>query len=170
MAARWPSGSDFGAYGAQCVGFRYLFCRHHSCELEIPFCHTHRFLNRDYIMFDCGGMAFSETDFHASVAIVRSEVSTALSTAAIACHKLYQTGPMLRLIPIMGIRGERHDQTNLCSDLLCMSGDARRICFAEPPLSEYSRRCSRTECHDSGVARAHKGRAPSRPRGGSDRG
>src|SRR5258705_6314242 len=107
MAARWPSGSDFGAHARHCVGVRSLFCRHHSCELEIPFCHTHRFLNGDYIMFDWGGMAFSETDFHASVAIVRSEVSTALSTAAIACHKLYQTGPMLRLIPIMGIRGER---------------------------------------------------------------
>src|SRR5258708_28333985 len=80
MAARWPSGSDFGAHARHCVGVRYLFCRHHSCELEIPFCHTHRFLNRDYIMFDCGGMAFSETDFHASVAIERSEDSTAPST------------------------------------------------------------------------------------------
>jgi len=73
MAARRPSSSDFGAHARHCVGVRALFCRHHSCELEIPFCHTHRFLNRDYIMFDCGGMAFSETDFHASVAIARSE-------------------------------------------------------------------------------------------------
>ena len=31
----------------------------------------HRFLNRDYIMFDSGGMAFSEAGFQASVAIVR---------------------------------------------------------------------------------------------------
>src|SRR6266404_1259801 len=92
MAARRPSGSDFGAHARHCVGVRSLFCRHHSCELEIPFCHTHRFLDRDYIMFDCGGMAFSEADFHASVAIVRSEVRLH-STAAIACHKLYSTGP-----------------------------------------------------------------------------
>src|SRR6202140_4652091 len=31
----------------------------------------HRFLNRDYIMFDSGGMAFREAGFQASVAIVR---------------------------------------------------------------------------------------------------
>jgi hypothetical protein len=37
-----------------------LLCRHHGCELEIPLYHTHRFLNRDYIMFDCGGMCWSK--------------------------------------------------------------------------------------------------------------
>src|SRR5882762_6969605 len=104
MAARRPSGSDFGAHARHCVGVRSLFCRHHSCQLEIPFCHTYRFLNRDYIMFDCGGMAFSETDFHASVAIVRSEVRLH-STPAIACHKLYPTGPMLRPYPLLGLGG-----------------------------------------------------------------
>src|ERR1039458_6705309 len=71
VAARWPSGSDFGAHARHCVGVRPLLCRHHGCELEIPLYHTHRFLNRDYIMFDCGGMAFSEAGFHASIAIVR---------------------------------------------------------------------------------------------------
>jgi hypothetical protein len=71
MAARWPSGSDFGAHARHCVGVRPLLCRHHGFELEIPLYHTHRFLNPDYIMFDCGGMAFSEADFHASIAIVR---------------------------------------------------------------------------------------------------
>jgi hypothetical protein len=36
------------------------------------FCYcSHRFLNRDYIMFDCGGMARSEGGFQPSVAIVR---------------------------------------------------------------------------------------------------
>jgi hypothetical protein len=60
MAARWPSGCDFGAHARHCVGVRPLLCRHHGCELEIPLYHTHRFLNRDYIMFDCGGVALSE--------------------------------------------------------------------------------------------------------------
>src|SRR4029077_5878409 len=71
MAARWPSGSNFGAHARHCVGVRPLLCRHHGCELEIPLYPTHRFLNRDYIMFDCGGMAFSEAGFHASIAIAR---------------------------------------------------------------------------------------------------
>jgi hypothetical protein len=47
-----------------------LLCRHHRCELEIPLYRAHRFLNRDYFMFDCGGMAFSEAGFYASIAIV----------------------------------------------------------------------------------------------------
>ena len=71
MAARWPSASDFGAHARRCVGVRPLLCRHHGCELEVPLYHTHRFLTRDYIMFDCGGLAFSEAGFHASVALVR---------------------------------------------------------------------------------------------------
>src|ERR1700736_1539371 len=70
MAARWPSGSDLGAHARHCLGVRPLLCRHHGCELEIPLYHTHSFLNRDYIMFDCGGMAFSEAGFHASIAMV----------------------------------------------------------------------------------------------------
>jgi len=71
MAARWTSGNDSGANAQHCVGVRPLLCRHHGCELEIPLYHTHRFLNRDYIMFDCGGMAFSEAGFLASIATVR---------------------------------------------------------------------------------------------------
>ena len=39
-------------------------------ELEIPLYPAHRFLNRDYSMFDGGGMTFREAGFHASVAIV----------------------------------------------------------------------------------------------------
>ena len=45
------------------VSWRYLFI--------IP----HRFLNGDYIMFDCGGMAFNEAGFHASITKVRLEDS-----------------------------------------------------------------------------------------------
>src|SRR3984893_1984061 len=71
MAARWASGSDLCAPAADCVGVRPLLCRHHGCELEIPLYPTRRFLNRDYIMFDCGGMAFREAGFHAPIAIVR---------------------------------------------------------------------------------------------------
>ena len=62
MAARWPSGSDFGAHARRDVGVRPLLRRHNGCELEISLYHTHRFLNRDYIMFDYSGMAFSEAN------------------------------------------------------------------------------------------------------------
>jgi hypothetical protein len=37
-----------------------LFRRHHSCKLELPLYPPDRFFHRDYIVFDCGGMAFSE--------------------------------------------------------------------------------------------------------------
>jgi hypothetical protein len=53
------------------VGVRPLLCRHLGFELEILFYDSDCFLNRDYIMFDCGGMAFNEAGFHTSVAIVR---------------------------------------------------------------------------------------------------
>jgi len=71
VAARWPSGSNFGAHARHCVGVRLLLCHHHGCELDLSFCHTDRFLNRDHIMFDCGSMAFNEAGFHASITIVR---------------------------------------------------------------------------------------------------
>jgi len=60
------------------VGIRRLLCRHRGCELEIPLYDTHRFLNLDYLMFDCGGMAFKEPGFDPSLTIARSEVQTAL--------------------------------------------------------------------------------------------
>jgi hypothetical protein len=47
-----------------------LLCRHHGGELEIPLYPAHRFLNRDYNLFDCGGMASSEAGFQVSIAIV----------------------------------------------------------------------------------------------------
>jgi len=60
-------------------------CRHHGCELEVPLYHTHCFLNRDYIMFDCSGMAFSESGFYASIAIGSERCQTApLPTRPIA--------------------------------------------------------------------------------------
>ena len=40
-------------------------------RLEILLYYSHRFLNRDYIMLDCGGMALREEGFHTSIAIVR---------------------------------------------------------------------------------------------------
>jgi hypothetical protein len=42
-----------------------LLCRHHGFELEILFHYSNRFLNRDYIVPDSGGMAFTEATFHA---------------------------------------------------------------------------------------------------------
>lgn len=71
MAARRPSASDFGAHAPSCLGIRPLLCRHHSCELEISIYPADHFLDSYYIMFDCGGMAFSEAGFHASAAIFK---------------------------------------------------------------------------------------------------
>ena len=84
MAARWPSGSDFGAHARHYLGVRPLLCRHHGCELEIPLYRTHRFLNRDYIMFDRGGMAFSEAGFQASLGMSLKVVSVGLLAAFFA--------------------------------------------------------------------------------------
>jgi hypothetical protein len=53
-----------------------LLCRHHFFELEILFYDSYRFLNRDYISFDCGGMAFSQAGFHASVTIGQLRASS----------------------------------------------------------------------------------------------
>jgi hypothetical protein len=44
------------------VGSRSLLCRHRDCELEIPLYPPYRFFNRDYRVFGCGGMAFSEAN------------------------------------------------------------------------------------------------------------
>jgi hypothetical protein len=60
VAARWPSGRDFGGHARHCVGSRSLLCRHRGGELEIPLYPAYRFFNRDYSVFDCGGVAFSE--------------------------------------------------------------------------------------------------------------
>ena len=63
VAARPPAARIFGAHARHGVGVRPLLCRHHGFELEILFCYSHRFLNRNYIMFDCGGMACNENRF-----------------------------------------------------------------------------------------------------------
>ena len=95
MAAGWPSGCDFGAHAWHGVGVRPFLCGHHGCELEIPLYSTHRFHNRDYLMFDCGGMAFSEAGFHASVAIV-----------TVRGFKLHHYRKFARLVPRNGLRGD----------------------------------------------------------------
>ncbi|MBZ5625572.1 MAG: hypothetical protein LAQ69_43780, partial [Acidobacteriia bacterium] len=51
---------------------RSLLCSHHSCELEIPLYPPYRFFNRDYIVFDCGGMAFSEANLKPFVRVCSS--------------------------------------------------------------------------------------------------
>jgi hypothetical protein len=70
VAARWPSGRDFGAPARHCVGTRPLLCCHHGCKLEIPLYPAYRFLNPDYSVFGCGGMAFSEANLRPLVACV----------------------------------------------------------------------------------------------------
>jgi hypothetical protein len=40
-----------------------VLCRRHGGELEIPLYAACRFLNPDYIMFECGGMAFIKAGF-----------------------------------------------------------------------------------------------------------
>jgi hypothetical protein len=42
------------------VDSRFLLCRHHGRELDIPLYPPYRFFHRDYSGLDCGGMAFSE--------------------------------------------------------------------------------------------------------------
>src|ERR1700731_4840701 len=60
VAAGGTSGRDFGTRAQHCVGARHLLCRSHSFELEIRLHHPHRFLNPDYSVFDCGGVALSD--------------------------------------------------------------------------------------------------------------
>jgi hypothetical protein len=49
-----------------------LLCRHHGCELEIPLYPPYRFFTIDYCVFDCGGMAFSETNLKPFVHVCSS--------------------------------------------------------------------------------------------------
>src|ERR1700733_5453947 len=86
MADGWPSGTDPGTHAWHGVGVRPLLCRHHGGELEIPLYPAHRFLNADYVVFDCGGMAFSEAESLASNAIVRREDSHCTTTDSDLLH------------------------------------------------------------------------------------
>src|SRR3984893_6591308 len=60
VAAGRTSGRDLGTRAQHCVGARHLLCSRHSFELGIRLHHPHRFLNPDYSVFDCGGVALSE--------------------------------------------------------------------------------------------------------------
>ena len=62
MALRQPPARIFGAHARYCMAVRPLLWRHHGFELEILFYYSHRFLNRDYTVPDCCGMAFSEAN------------------------------------------------------------------------------------------------------------
>jgi hypothetical protein len=70
------------------VGVRPLLCRHHGFELEILFYYSHRFLNRDYTLPDCCGMAFREANpkplgaFRAGVGVGNTEVTGSSSGSA----------------------------------------------------------------------------------------
>jgi hypothetical protein len=61
VVARRSSGRNVGDHAQYCVGVRSVLGRHHGCELEISLCPPYRLFIRDYGVFDCGGMAFSET-------------------------------------------------------------------------------------------------------------
>jgi hypothetical protein len=54
------------------MGSRSLLCRHHGCELAIPLFPPYRFFNRDYSVFDYGGMAFSEANLKPFVRVYSS--------------------------------------------------------------------------------------------------
>jgi hypothetical protein len=54
------------------VGSRFLFCRHHGCELEIPLYRPDRFFDGDYGVFDCGGVALSENKMKQFVRVCSS--------------------------------------------------------------------------------------------------
>src|ERR1041385_629724 len=99
MAAKGPSGSDFGAHARHCLGVCPLLCRHHGCELDLPFYHTHRFLNRDHIMFDCGSMAFSEAGFLTSSARVRPLKKIYCGRVAHSALESTSRRPLLRMGP-----------------------------------------------------------------------
>src|SRR6202162_1794848 len=79
LAAGGTSGRHFGTRAQHCVGARHLLCSSHSFELEVRLHHPHRFLNPDYIVFDCRGMALSEAGFNDSIAIITLSVLGALS-------------------------------------------------------------------------------------------
>jgi hypothetical protein len=59
-----------------------LLCRDHGVELEILFYSSHHFLKHDYIMFDCGGMAFGEAGFQFVVGMYGERIHTSSPGAA----------------------------------------------------------------------------------------
>jgi hypothetical protein len=74
VAARRASRRDSGGHAPYRVGSRSFFCRHHDSELDIPLYHPDRIFNRDYGVFNRGGVALSENELKlfVSVRTVRS--------------------------------------------------------------------------------------------------
>jgi hypothetical protein len=60
VATRRSFGRDFGPHAPHCMGASPLFCRRDDLELEILLHLASRFLNPDYGVFGCCGMAFRE--------------------------------------------------------------------------------------------------------------
>src|SRR5208283_1419874 len=57
-----PSGRNFGGHARHSMGACPLLCRRDDFELDILLHLTYRFLNPDYCVFDCCGMALSEAN------------------------------------------------------------------------------------------------------------
>src|ERR1039458_3440179 len=72
VAARWPYGRDLGGHARHCVGSCSLLCCHYGCELELPLCPPYRIFDRDYSVFDRGGMAFGEASLKPFVRVCSS--------------------------------------------------------------------------------------------------
>src|SRR5437762_8810215 len=60
LAARQPSGRDFGTGAGHCLGASHWLCRRRSFELEIFLRRPYCFLNGDYCVSDFGGLALVE--------------------------------------------------------------------------------------------------------------
>jgi hypothetical protein len=61
--------------------------------LEIPLCPPSRFFNRDYIVFDCGGMAFSEANLKPFVRVCSSLPDRALLLPQYANRVVFRRPP-----------------------------------------------------------------------------
>ena len=62
MATWRSSRRDFGTDAWHCVGARPVLSRRDDFELEILLHRASHFFNRDYGVFDCGGMALSKAN------------------------------------------------------------------------------------------------------------
>lgn len=60
VAVGRTSDRNSGKSAKHTVGAHYLLCSRYNLELEIRLHRPHRFLNPDYGVFDCGGVALSE--------------------------------------------------------------------------------------------------------------
>ena len=62
VAAGRPSGRNFGGHARHSMGACPLLCRRDDFELDILLHLTYHFLNPDYCVFDCCGMALREAN------------------------------------------------------------------------------------------------------------